>query len=84
MTSTLSPLSATTSRATASTSDLGLATPQSVADASAAEEKFSATVSAEQLDMSDDVDIILLSLVWHLSALQLGDDTASPSACDWS
>lgn len=39
--------------------DLGLSTPKSVADASVASAKFSGTVSAEQVDVFDDVDIIV-------------------------
>ncbi|HEY0214822.1 MAG TPA: iron-siderophore ABC transporter substrate-binding protein [Cellulomonas sp.] len=39
--------------------DLGLATPQSVADASAASDEFSQTVSAEQADTFADVDLIV-------------------------
>ena len=39
--------------------DLGLTTPQSVADASADDEKFSGTISAEQVDTFADVDIIV-------------------------
>ncbi|MFN3601943.1 MAG: iron-siderophore ABC transporter substrate-binding protein [Dietzia sp.] len=38
--------------------DLGLATPQAVADASASGE-FSGSISAEQLDMFDDVELIV-------------------------
>jgi iron complex transport system substrate-binding protein len=39
--------------------DLGLSTPKSVADASADNEKYSGTVSAEQVDQFSDVDIIV-------------------------
>ncbi len=39
--------------------DLGLDTPKSVADASAGSDAFDATISAEQVDMFDDVDIIV-------------------------
>jgi iron complex transport system substrate-binding protein len=39
--------------------DLGLTTPQSIADASTDPEQFSGTVSAEQVDQFDDVDIIV-------------------------
>lgn len=39
--------------------DLGLATPRSVLDASEQDDQFSATVSAEQVDMFDDVEIIV-------------------------
>ena len=39
--------------------DLGLSTPKSVADASADNEKFSGTISAEQVDQFSDVDIIV-------------------------
>lgn len=39
--------------------DLGLATPQSVAEASEGEAQFAATVSAEQVDIFDDVEIIV-------------------------
>lgn len=39
--------------------DLGLSTPKSVADASAANDEFSGTVSAEQVDVFSDVDIIV-------------------------
>jgi len=39
--------------------DLGLTTPQSVADASADNEKFSGTISAEQIDQFADVDLIV-------------------------
>jgi len=39
--------------------DLGLTTPSSVAEASTDPEQFSGTVSAEQVDVFDDVDIIV-------------------------
>ena len=39
--------------------DLGLATPASVQEASTDPEQFSGTVSAEQVDLFDDVDIIV-------------------------
>ena len=39
--------------------DLGLSTPSSVAEASTDSEQFSGTVSAEQVDVFDDVDIIV-------------------------
>lgn len=39
--------------------DLGLTTPASVADASTDPEQFSGTISAEQIDTFDDVDIIV-------------------------
>jgi iron complex transport system substrate-binding protein len=39
--------------------DLGLATPASVQEASSDPEQFSGTVSAEQVDVFDDVDIIV-------------------------
>jgi iron complex transport system substrate-binding protein len=39
--------------------DLGLSTPGSVADASTDPEQFSGTISAEQVDTFDDVDIIV-------------------------
>ncbi|MGY1803889.1 iron-siderophore ABC transporter substrate-binding protein [Blastococcus sp. SYSU D00922] len=39
--------------------DLGLSTPASVADASTDPEQFSGTISAEQIDTFDDVDIIV-------------------------
>jgi iron complex transport system substrate-binding protein len=39
--------------------DLGLGTPQSIADASADNAQFSGTISAEQVDLFDDVDIIV-------------------------
>ncbi|WP_182347179.1 iron-siderophore ABC transporter substrate-binding protein [Tomitella gaofuii] len=39
--------------------DLGLSTPASVTEASAATEKFSSTISAEQADRFNDVDIIV-------------------------
>jgi iron complex transport system substrate-binding protein len=39
--------------------DLGLSTPASVTDASTDPEQFSGTVSAEQIDQFDDVDIIV-------------------------
>ncbi|WP_116451456.1 iron-siderophore ABC transporter substrate-binding protein [Blastococcus litoris] len=39
--------------------DLGLTTPGSVADASTDPEQFSGTISAEQVDTFDDVDIIV-------------------------
>ncbi len=39
--------------------DLGLATPQSVADVSTDPEKFSGTISSEQIDTLDDVEIIV-------------------------
>jgi iron complex transport system substrate-binding protein len=39
--------------------DLGLATPASVEEASGDPEQFSGTVSAEQVDMFDDVDILV-------------------------
>jgi iron complex transport system substrate-binding protein len=39
--------------------DLGLTTPASVEQASAGEVKFSGTISAEQVDMFDDVEIIV-------------------------
>jgi iron complex transport system substrate-binding protein len=39
--------------------DLGLATPESVTAASTDPEQFSGTVSAEQVDLFDDVDIIV-------------------------
>jgi iron complex transport system substrate-binding protein len=39
--------------------DLGLATPASVAEASAGSDEFSGTVSAEQVDTFDDVQIIV-------------------------
>src|SRR5918998_1507876 len=39
--------------------DLGLSTPASVAEASTDPEQFSGTVSAEQVDVFDDVDIIV-------------------------
>ena len=44
---------------TAFFNDLGLETPDSVAEASEGSEEFSQTVSAEQVDMFDDVDIIV-------------------------
>jgi iron complex transport system substrate-binding protein len=39
--------------------DLGLATPASVAEASAASDQFSGTISAEQVDTFADVDIVV-------------------------
>lgn len=39
--------------------DLGLTTPSSVAEASTDKEKFSGTISAEQVDVFDDVEIIV-------------------------
>ena len=39
--------------------DLGLATPPSIADASTDPEQFSGTISAEQIDTLDDVEIIV-------------------------
>ncbi|MGY1755113.1 iron-siderophore ABC transporter substrate-binding protein [Blastococcus sp. SYSU D01042] len=39
--------------------DLGLSTPQSVADVSTDPEKFSGTISSEQIDTLDDVEIIV-------------------------
>jgi iron complex transport system substrate-binding protein len=39
--------------------DLGLATPASVAEASAANDQFSGTISAEQVDTFADVDIVV-------------------------
>src|SRR5690606_18412299 len=39
--------------------DLGLTTPKSVADASADNDQFSGTISAEQVDTFDDVQIIV-------------------------
>jgi iron complex transport system substrate-binding protein len=39
--------------------DLGLATPKSVADVSTDPEKFSGTISSEQIDTLDDVEIIV-------------------------
>ncbi len=44
---------------TAFFADLGLATPASIAEASEGTESFSATISAEQVDIFDDVDIIV-------------------------
>ncbi|WP_101523851.1 iron-siderophore ABC transporter substrate-binding protein [Nocardioides houyundeii] len=40
-------------------SDLGLATPKSIENASAASEEFSGTLSAEQIDQLEDVEIIV-------------------------
>lgn len=52
--------------------DLGMATPPSVADASTDPEKFSGTISAEQIDALDDVELIVTygdqSLVDSLNA----------------
>jgi len=39
--------------------DLGLATPASIADASADPDQFSGTISAEQIDTLDDVELIV-------------------------
>ncbi|NHC43885.1 iron-siderophore ABC transporter substrate-binding protein [Motilibacter sp. K478] len=39
--------------------DLGLGTPKSIEDASASNDQFSGTISAEQVDQFDDVDIIV-------------------------
>lgn len=39
--------------------DLGLATPESIAEASAATDQFSQTISAEQVDLFSDVDVIV-------------------------
>jgi iron complex transport system substrate-binding protein len=39
--------------------DLGLATPASVAEASAADDQYSGTISAEQVDVFSDVEIIV-------------------------
>ena len=44
---------------TAFFTDLGLSTPASVADASASSEEFAQTVSAERVDVFDDVEIIV-------------------------
>lgn len=57
--------------------DLGLATPKSVADASAANDQFSGTVSAEQVDVFSDVDIIVTYGDAELIALLEGDPLLS-------
>ncbi|PJJ62392.1 iron-siderophore ABC transporter substrate-binding protein [Compostimonas suwonensis] len=57
--------------------DLGLSTPKSVADASAANDEFSGSVSAEQVDVFDDVDIIVTYGDEELIALLEGDPLLS-------
>ena len=57
--------------------DLGLETPKSVAEASADNEQFSGTVSAEQVDVFDDVDIIVTYGDDALLALLEGDPLLS-------
>ena len=39
--------------------DLGMTTPASIAEASAKTDQFAETISAEQIDVFDDVDIIV-------------------------
>ena len=57
--------------------DLGLSTPKSVADASKQEDQFSGTVSAEQVDVFDDVDLIVTYGDEELIALLEGDPLLS-------
>jgi iron complex transport system substrate-binding protein len=57
--------------------DLGLSTPSSVAKASAANDEFAGTVSAEQVDVFDDVDIIVTYGDDKLVSLLEGDPLLS-------
>ncbi|GAA2723091.1 iron-siderophore ABC transporter substrate-binding protein [Cellulomonas aerilata] len=57
--------------------DLGLATPASVAEASAANDQFSGTISAEQVDTFADVDIVVTYGDEELVATLEGDPLLS-------
>ncbi|MGM7671274.1 iron-siderophore ABC transporter substrate-binding protein [Microbacterium sp. A93] len=58
-------------------SDLGLQTPTSVQEASAGTEEFSGTISAEQVDQFDDVDVIVTYGDQELVDVLEGDELLS-------